>query len=219
MQDFLPSDKELSLLNSIHPLDEDAIEKLSIYHRTLVQWQKKTNLVAPSTLEFFWQRHVADSLQVLELYPEIKHWTDIGSGGGFPGLILAILLGQKNTKQPNSRNVNLVESIQKKCVFLRKVANDTKAAASIFANRIESSTKQLEEAEAISARALASLEKLLELTEGHIIGRRFAVFHKGRDYQREIEECNGKWNFDLVVHKSKIDVESVILEVRNAVRI
>lgn len=219
MQEYLPTDKELALLNSIYPLNEDAIEKLSIYHRTLVQWQKKTNLVAPSTLEFFWQRHVADSLQVLALYPDIKQWTDIGSGGGFPGLVLAILLGQKNIDEPNSCNVNMVESIQKKCVFLRKVANDTKAAASIFTNRIESSAKQFKEAQAVSARALASLEKLLDLTQGHIIGPRFAVFHKGRDYQREIEECNGKWNFDLVVHKSKIDAESVIIEIRNAVRI
>ncbi|PCH51121.1 MAG: 16S rRNA (guanine(527)-N(7))-methyltransferase RsmG [Hyphomicrobiales bacterium] len=218
MQDYMPSDKELSLLNSIYPLEDSVLEKLSTYHRILVQWQKKTNLVAPSTLQFFWQRHVADSLQILALYPKIKYWTDIGSGGGFPGLILAIILGHQYL-EPDSCNVNLVESIQKKCVFLRKVANETNAAAKIHVKRIESASKQFEEAEAVSARALASLEKLLNLTEGHIIGPRFAAFHKGRDYQREIEECNGKWNFDLVVHKSKIDVESVILEVRNAVRI
>lgn len=218
MQDYMPSDQELALLNSIYPLEERVLDKLSMYHRTLVQWQRKTNLVAPSTLAFYWQRHVADSLQVLALYPEIRYWTDIGSGGGFPGMVLAIILGHKFPK-PNFCNVNMVESTQKKCVFLRKVANETNAAAKIYAKRIESSTKQFEEAEAISARALASLDKLLDLTEGHIIGSRFAVFHKGRDFQREIEECNGKWNFDLVVHNSKIDVESVILEVRNATRI
>lgn len=216
MQDYMPSDNELALLNSIYPLDERALERLSIYHRTLLQWQKKTNLVAPSTLEYFWQRHVADSLQVLALYPNIKNWTDIGSGGGFPGMVLAIMLGIKNEEAPNTCNVNMVESIQKKCVFLRKVANETNAAANVFANRIESSAKQFETAEAISARALASLDKLLNLTDGHIQGGRFAVFHKGRDYQREIEECNGKWKFDLVVHNSKIDAESVVLEIRNA---
>lgn len=219
MQEYLPSSKEISLLNSIYPLDDNALEKLSIYHRTLVQWQKKTNLVAPSTLEFFWSRHVADSLQILALYPNINYWTDIGSGGGFPGMVLAIMLGIRNEDRPDSSNVNMVESIQKKCVFLRKVSNETNAAASIHANRIESSAKQFESAQAVSARALASLDKLLILTEGHILGARFAVFHKGRDFQREIEECNGKWNFDLVVHNSKIDAESVILEVRDAVRI
>lgn len=214
MQDFMPSNKELKLLQSIYPLNDITIGKLALYHKILLQWQSKTNLVAPSTLEYFWERHVADSLQILALYPDVKYWTDIGSGGGFPGMVLAIMLGQRG-----AGNVNMIESIQKKCAFLRKVANETNAAAKIYANRIESSAKQFTESEAISARALASLEKLLELTEGHIVGSRFAVFHKGRDYRREIEECNGKWKFDLVIQNSEIDAESVILEVRNAVRV
>lgn len=210
----MPSSTELKLIQSIYSLDDTALEKLALYRKILTQWQSKTNLVAPSTLEYFWERHIADSLQVLALYPDVKYWTDIGSGGGFPGMVLAIILGQQGTG-----SVNMVESIQKKCAFLRKVANETNAAAKIHANRIESCTKQFEEAEAISARALASLNKLLELTEGHLVGPRFAVFHKGRDFRREIEECNGKWTFDLVVQNSKIDAESVILEVRNAVRV
>lgn len=214
MQDFMPSSRELKLLQSIYSLDDEALNKLALYRKILTQWQSKTNLVAPSTLEFFWERHVADSLQILALYPDVKYWTDIGSGGGFPGMVLAIMLGQQG-----EGNVNMVESIQKKCSFLRKVANETDAAAKIYVSRIESCTKQFTEAEAISARALASLDKLLELTEGHIVGPRFGIFHKGRDYRREIEECNGKWAFDLVVQNSKIDAESVILEIRNAIRV
>lgn len=211
---YLPTSKERKLLDSIYELENAEIEKLAQYRAILLQWQKKTNLVAPSTLEFFWERHVADSIQVLAHYGHVRTWTDIGSGGGFPGMVMAILLGHKNAGK-----VCLVESIQKKAAFLRKVANDTNASAEVCAQRIESSAKQFEQADAISARALASLEKLLDFTDGYIQGDRFAVFHKGRDFQREIEECNGKWSFDLVVKKSKIDVESVLLEIHNAKRI
>ena len=211
MTDFHPSRKELDVVNGIFQLSQNAVDKLVIYYRLLVQWQAKTNLVAPSTLGQFWQRHVADSLQLYSLYPDARQWTDLGSGAGFPGMVLAILLSEAE-----EGSVRLVESVQKKSAFLRKVANETGASATIYSIRIESAAKQMDEAQIITARALASLDKLLSLTEGHIGGERFAVFHKGREFKREIEQCRGKWSFDLVVVPSKIDPESVLLEVRNA---
>src|SRR5680860_487393 len=178
MNDPYPSAKELEFLNRILPLSDDAVGKLAVYHQLLMRWQAKTNLVGPSTLAQFWQRHVADSLQLYALYREVKQWTDLGSGGGFPGMVLAIMLADID-----SGSVRLIESVQKKCAFLRKVANETGAAASIHPMRIESAAKQLEQAQIITARALASLDELLLLTNGYINDPRFAVFYKGRDYQ------------------------------------
>ena len=210
----MPSRRELDILKSIYPVEEVAIERLASYHKLLVQWQSKTNLIAPSTLAEFWTRHVADSLQIYALKSETLQWADIGSGGGFPGLVIGILLADKDDAK-----ISLIESIQKKCAFLRRVTTQTKAKAEILPQRIESASKQLLAADIITARALASLEKLFELTEGAIDGNCTALFHKGRDFNREIEECRGKWKFDLVIHKSKIDAESVVLEICNVGKI
>lgn len=210
MRDFMPNSAELELLNSIYSIDEMTVERLSIYHQLLVQWQAKTNLIAPSTLPEFWTRHVADSLQIFALKSDRLQWADIGSGGGFPGLVIGILLADK----PGSQ-IRLVESIQKKCAFLRSVSIKTNARTQVCPTRIESASKQLAQANIITARALASLDKLFGLTNGLICDGSTALFHKGRDFNREIEECRGKWKFDLIVHKSKIDAESVVLEIEN----
>lgn len=203
------------LLKRIYPVSRETIERLEIYETLLRQWQAKTNLVAPSTLDQFWNRHVADSLQVLEIAGQMRHWTDIGSGGGFPGLVIAIVMQQIADEEKTDTSVRLVESIRKKCSFLRRVAHETGISADIHSVRIESATKQLQTCEVITARALASMPKLLELTHPHVQGDRKALFHKGRDYRKELEDCDGQWNFDLVVHKSKVDDMSVILEVTN----
>ena len=209
-----PDPETLALLQRIYPVSRETIRALEAYRHLLERWQKRTNLVAPSTLQEFWTRHVADSLQILEIAPGVREWTDLGSGGGFPGMVVAIVLGQ----QHGTGMVRLVESNAKKCSFLRQVARITGARAEIHQIRIESATKQLRAAEAITARALAPLENLLGLVEGHLTGERFGLFHKGRENQQEIQQCRGGWSFDLVVHPSRIGEESVILEVRNAVR-
>ena len=115
-----PSRAEIDLLNSIYPVSRETISRLERYNAILRQWQAKTNLVAPSTLDEFWSRHVADSLQIVARKSDARRWTDIGSGGGFPGLVIAIVLG---TEKPGSDlEISLVESIRKKCAFLSQVA-------------------------------------------------------------------------------------------------
>lgn len=208
-------DNIIDNLNQIYPVSRETFSKLAQYKLLLEQWQKKTNLVAPSTLEQFWSRHVADSLQLIKLSPETTYWTDIGSGGGFPGLVIGMMMAEKAKADEVEANVNLIESIQKKCAFLRRVSLETQSPAHVFPIRIESASKQLSEASVITARALASLDRLLSLTDGHICGSRKALFHKGRDYLKEIEECRGKWTFDLIIHPSVIDPESVVLELSN----
>jgi 16S rRNA (guanine527-N7)-methyltransferase len=210
-----PAQPIVDMLQRIYPVSRETIDRLVQYEKLLRQWQAKTNLVAPSTLEDFWTRHIADSLQILAISPKTHHWTDIGSGGGLPGIVIAILMKQVTDMERVQTSVHLVESIQKKCAFLRRVSIETGIDPEIHSIRIESATKQLEACEVVTARALASLPKLLELTECTIQGERKALFHKGRDYLREIEDCDGQWNFDLVVHKSKVDDASVILELSN----
>ena len=213
------SEDVVRILNGIYSVSRETIAKLERYRELLIQWQRKTNLIAPSTLDAYWTRHVADSMQLLAIAGNKQKWTDIGSGGGFPGLVIAIVKDEENARLNGDIQVDLVESIQKKCAFLRRVAIETEIKVGIHCTRIESATKQLDQAEIITARALAALPRLLELTGQHLVGERRGLFHKGRDFRSELADCHGIWEFDLVVHQSIIDAESVVLEISNVVRV
>lgn len=204
-------------LNRIHPVSRETFADLETYRSLLATWQAKTNLVSPGTLNAFWTRHVGDSLQVLAVMPRANHWIDLGSGAGFPGLVIAIA-----NKSRAERSHVLVESNHKKCAFLRLVARETGAQATIVNDRIESAAKQYAarqpSPEVVTARALAPLRRLLELAEPLLGTGAAGLFHKGRDFRSEVEDCRGLWQFDLVIHESRIEAGSVLLEVRNAMR-
>ena len=214
MSNFAPSSAEQDLLNSIYPVSRETIEHLTHYVERLNIWQKKTNLVSPSTLETIWSRHIADSLQCLALAPQARQWADFGSGGGLPGMVLSILLADESGSK-----VYMLESNQKKCAFLRGVGRETNGVAKVHCGRIESETKQLPEIEVITARALTGLDKLFEYALPLIDAGAYGLFHKGREYRRELADCSGLWNFDLVEHPSKIEPDSVLLEIRNLEKI
>jgi 16S rRNA (guanine527-N7)-methyltransferase len=209
---------ELELLRQIFPVSRETIERLETYRRLLETWQAKTNLVAPNTLPQFWSRHVADSLQVKALCPDALRFADLGSGGGFPGLVIAIT----NIGVPGAEH-HLVESLAKKCAFLRQVARETGASVIIHNQRIESAAERIAALPAppqvVTARALAPLVALLGLAEPLLLAGATGFFHKGREYVREIEECNGLWRFDLVVHDSRVETGSVLLQVSNLERL
>ena len=183
----------------------------------LVKWQAKTNLVAPGTLEAFWRRHVLDSLQVLPLAGPARFWVDLGSGGGFPGMAIAIAHADKGDR----RHV-LVDSNAKKCAFLREVARQTDVRAEIRNERIEQVVDRLTAAgelpDIVTARALAPLPKLLTWSAPLLARGGRAIFHKGRDFQKELDDCHGLWRFDLVKHASLVEADSVLLEIQNPVR-
>ncbi len=214
----LPLESELELLQQIYPVSRETLDRLETYRRLLETWQAKTNLVAPNTLPQFWSRHVADSLQVKALCADTRRFADLGSGGGFPGMVIAIanvgLLGAEH---------HLVESLAKKCAFLRSVARETGASVTIHNERIESAAERIATLalppQVVTARALAPLRTLLGLAEPLLKAGAKGLFHKGREYVREIEECNGLWRFDLVVHDSKVETGSVLLEVANLERL
>ena len=205
-----PTSSDLKLLQTEFHVSRESIELLQIYVDLLVEWQKKTNLVSNSSLDEIWKRHICDSIQCKSIFPNKLIWLDIGTGAGFPGLVLSIL----------SRNepgfvMNLVESNNKKCAFLRKVIRETGVPAKVNASRIESVAKQYLDTDVVTARALTSLDNLLMLTQSWFNSGAVGLFLKGRDYSQELEKCRGSWEFDLLVHNSRIEENSVLLEIQN----
>jgi len=197
------------IVELLKPLNvsRETIDRFQIYYQLLKQWQKKTNIVAPSTVDQFWQRHIADSLQCVQILSEKHNWVDIGTGGGFPGLVIAIALADKK-----SNEISLVDSNLKKCAFLRTVIRETGISARIIPERIEQVVRKDNAPEVVTARALASLNDLLTMCEPWLSGSTIGLFHKGRDYQRELRETDGRWEFDLIEHDSSNLSGSVILE-------
>lgn len=198
------------LLNG-RSVSRETQERLEHFAGLFQKWAKTINLVAPSTLDELWRRHIADSAQIFQLSPEPNRWVDLGSGGGFPGVITAIFLAEIGGGW-----VHLVESNQKKAAFLRVALSETGARGSIHPIRIETATDVIPECDLISARALAELEQLLFYTASWTNNKNTrAFFHKGRDYANEVEKARGRWAFDLIKHDSAVEPDSVILELSN----
>ncbi|MEO1116105.1 MAG: 16S rRNA (guanine(527)-N(7))-methyltransferase RsmG, partial [Pseudomonadota bacterium] len=171
------------------------MDRLQIFVDLVLKWQPAQNLIAPSTIPDIWTRHVVDSLQTYWTCPEARTWVDIGSGGGFPGIVTAILLADTH-----DAHVHLIESNQRKAAFLRTALRETGSAGTVHPGRIESVAKEwsTEPVDAVSARALASLDQLFRLAQPFTSAGAKAVFHKGQDFQREVHEAADSWNFDLV---------------------
>lgn len=193
-------------------VSRETLDRLQIYADLVLKWQKAQNLIAPSTIPDLWVRHIADSLQTAWSLPEAKVWVDIGSGGGFPGIVTAIVLAD----DPDG-HVHLIESNQKKAAFLRTALRETGSKGTVYPGRIESVAKSWSHGavDAVSARALASLDSLLSLAEPFTSAGAKAVFHKGQDFQREVDEASHTWNFDLLEKKSVIDPTSRMLVLSN----
>lgn len=201
---------------AIRPLPQGAAEKLSAYADLVRRWQPVKNLVAPSTLPDLWRRHMADGAQALAATPDARRWLDLGSGAGFPGLVTAILLGDASDTQ-----VTLVESNGRKAAFLQTVIRELKLPARVIGDRIESVSNRSAEIgpiDAVSARALARLVKLLDYAEPWLVAGARAVFHKGQDFASELAEATQSWGFDLVEHQSRIEPDSRIVVLSNVRR-
>lgn len=184
-------------------------QKLEHFAELFGKWAKSINLVAPSTLDELWNRHIADSAQLFDLHPKPAVWLDLGSGGGFPGIITAILASEFDDGW-----VHLVESNHKKASFLRVALMETKARGTVHPVRIEGAQGKIGACDVISARALADLDLLFRYISPWMIGTETkALLHKGRDYRREVDKARGDWDFDLVIHPSVVETDSVILEI------
>ena len=189
-------------------VSRETLERLDAYHRLLLKWNPRINLVSPRTLEETWSRHFLDSAQLWDLRPaHAARWIDIGSGGGFPGAVIAILAAEL---QPGL-HVSLVESDQRKAVFLRAVARETDLAFDVVAERVEAAN--LGPADVVSARALAPLTNLLALVQPVLAADGVALFPKGKSYREELAEALESWAFDCETYPSETDADSVILKI------
>jgi 16S rRNA (guanine527-N7)-methyltransferase len=197
-------------------VSRETFRRLETIVDLLLKWQKTINLVAPATLSEIWSRHIADSLQLIHHVPgDTRRWVDLGSGGGFPGLVVAAAL-----KERPGADVHLVESDTRKAAFLREAARVAELPVQVHAKRIELISQELAPStQVVSARALAPLPKLLEFAEPFLAAGALGVFPKGRDAERELTEARKGWTLDCDLRASVSDSHARVLLVRSAGRV
>lgn len=194
-------------------VSRETVDALEVFTELLAKWNKSINLVAKSTIPDIWNRHIVDSAQLLTWdLPEQTNWIDIGSGGGLPGIVAAIILKEV---QPSAA-LTLVESDQRKSAFLRTASTAFGLNTQIKAERAENLTPA--HANILSARALMPLSGLLDLGERHLTQDGRLLLLKGRTYQQEISDAQKHWKFDVVARPSLTDNEAKMLEIRNIER-
>ncbi|HET9904682.1 MAG TPA: 16S rRNA (guanine(527)-N(7))-methyltransferase RsmG [Xanthobacteraceae bacterium] len=206
----LAADKAAAL--ALTPVSRETERRLDRLVARLLQWQGRMNLVAPSTLPHVWTRHIADSLQLLTLAPEARVWVDLGSGAGFPGLPIACAL-----KDRSGAAVHLVESNGRKAAFLRDAARETGAPAVVHAERIETFVRTFtEQADVVTARALAPLPRLLGYAAPLLAKGACGLFLKGQDVEAELTESAKHWRLDVEIVPSVTESRARIVRVRKA---
>lgn len=204
----LAADKTAAL--ALIPVSRETEARLDRYVELLLHWQATTNLVAPSTLPQLWTRHIADSLQLLDLAPDATRWADFGSGGGFPGVVLACALAERGGR------VDLVERIAKKAAFLREALRVTGASGEVYpkdiGDYVDSSPVR---PDCVTARALAPLHLLLGYVEPLVRKGAKALLLKGQDVESELTEATKYWKITPNLHRSRIGGEGWIVEINH----
>lgn len=201
-----PRDADRAAAERLIDVSRETWARLDALVGALDRWQAKTNLVAPTTLDVVWSRHVADSAQLVGLAPQnCETWVDLGSGGGFPGLVVAAMLEGRT-------RVHLVESNGKKAAFLREAARAMGVAATVHAERAEVAIEGLS-ADVVSARALAALPDLLALAAPLLKTGATGLFPKGREAVVELTEARKSWKFETSLHESRTDPDARIVRV------
>jgi 16S rRNA (guanine527-N7)-methyltransferase len=192
-------------------VSRETLDRLKLYAALLEQWQTRINLVAGATLPDVWHRHLADSAQLLDLAPEARTWLDIGSGAGFPGLVIAIMA--HGVAGPR---ITLIESDRRKSAFLAEVARQTGISVEIHTARIEQIATQamLKPVDVVSARALAPLVRLIPLSLPFFGDATLGLFPKGRDAESEVTQARAAWDFDVEMTPSLTDAAARIVAIR-----
>ncbi|MCC8954788.1 16S rRNA (guanine(527)-N(7))-methyltransferase RsmG [Bradyrhizobium sp. Pear77] len=202
------SAKDKAAALGLTPVSRETEARLDRYIALLLEWQAKTNLVAPSTLANLWTRHVSDSLQLLILAPSAKSWVDLGSGGGFPGVVLACALAEK----PGAR-IHLVERIAKKAAFLREAIRVTASPGTVHLADIGDSVDRIAgPIDCVTARALAPLHQLIGFAEPWVKKGAKALFLKGQDVEAELTEATKYWIIEPKLHSSRTGGQGWIVE-------
>ncbi len=202
----LAADKAAAL--ALTPVSRETEGRLERFVDLLLQWQAKTNLVAPSTLPTVWTRHIADLLQLLSIVPSAKVWADLGSGGGFPGVVIACALADL----PGA-TVHLVERNAKKAAFLREALRVTASPGIVHLGDIRDIVDRFASpVDCVSARALAPLNQLIGFTEPLLRNGAKALFLKGQDVEAELTEAARYWNISPKLHSSRTGGQGWVVE-------
>lgn len=200
----------VELIVAQQSVSRETFDTLKAFEAEVRRWTSVINLVSKASVPTLWERHIVDSAQLFPLCPpNAEHWADFGSGGGFPGLVIAILAKES---KPNLR-VTLVESDVRKATFLREVARTLSLNVHVVSERIES-LKPLD-ADVVSARALAPLSDLLAAAHQHLRASGTALFPKGARHQEEIAEARQHWAFAVECHRSVSDSDAAILLIKD----
>lgn len=194
-------------------VSRETIERLEAFHDLLIKWNSKINLVSKSSALEVWDRHIWDSAQVCLLAPSYKTWLDIGSGGGLPALVVAIMSMQFS---PNSRII-MIESDQRKSAFLRTVIRELALNSEVLTSRAEETGYV--GADIVSARALADLSDLLGYAVRHLAPNGTALFFKGETWRKEVISAKEKWSFSCESHISRTNPAAAILEIKDVKRV
>ena len=206
------ADTDRSAALALTPVSRETAARLDGLIKLLEDWQTRVNLVASSTLHLVWTRHVADSLQLLPLAREAKTWVDLGSGGGFPGLVLACALTERKDV-----HVKLVESTGKKAAFLAEAVRLLDLPASVHAERIEAFTARPQPTfDVVTARALAPLPRLLQLAAPLLRTGAKGIFPKGQDVDAELTEAAKSWKIKADLIPSLTNPQARIVVIHSA---
>jgi 16S rRNA (guanine527-N7)-methyltransferase len=197
------------------PVSRETEDRFSTLVEALSRWQTIKNLVGPGTLDMVWTRHIADSAQLLRLAPNARIWVDLGSGAGFPGLVVAIMLAGTE-----GAAVHLIESNARKCAFLRETARILEVPAIVHHARIEDSVARDigGPVDVVSARALAPLDELLTLSSKLLTRGAIGLFPKGRHIEAELTKASKYWRLSSELVPSLVDPEGRILVVKQVER-
>jgi 16S rRNA (guanine527-N7)-methyltransferase len=208
LSESLADDRQTAL--RLVPVSRETEERLTAFVALLGRWRKKTNLISESTFAAVWTRHVADSAQLIALAPKAERWVDMGSGAGFPGLVIAIqLIGAPNAV------VHCIESDQRKCAFLREVCRITGAQAEIHPLRVENIDKEkLGPVDALTARAFAPLPLTLELARLWLERGAIGIFPRGRSVESQLKALSCPTPYAIETVPSVVDAASAILKIR-----
>lgn len=205
---MLQTDRARAL--ALTPVSRETVQRLDRFVDLLLTWQKTMHLISPATVPQLWTRHVADSLQLLDLAPGARVWIDLGTGGGFPGLVIACALAGEPAAV-----VHLIESNNKKAAFLREAVRITAAPAVVHAVRIEKFVDSFTgTADVVTARALAPLKLLLDQSFSLLARGALGVFPKGQDVDTELTQASKYWNIDYKFVASRTDPKARIIVVR-----
>ncbi len=189
-------------------VSRETLMLLESFEEEVKRWNSRINLVSKSNPGEIWDRHILDCVQIPFLKPDAVRWLDLGSGGGFPGLVIAVIVRDR----PGAM-AHLVESNRKKSTFLTSFAGKHGLPVKVHSCRIEDAMLGSFEPEIVTARALAPLSLLLELTERWLGNGSIGLFQKGREYRAEIEQSSDTWRYDLIEHVSESDHAGRILEI------